>query len=189
METSSITSTDSFRDWVNRSRYAASFQRSQSSTDAKSVKPTHRLLARFGLAHPLTRMITYTEDYFDLDAVSLVSLPIRTSTGQHSTITADAGGDSGPDQHAMINVSLELPLDADSRFIRFIRSFNLGIVEVCHSTLQVVKPSWKAKDGPSIPADQLVSRQGEPAIKKEQVKVTKEIKPGWKLYTSCWDNW
>jgi len=135
-------------------------------------------------------MITYSRKWSSIkEAVAFVAHPSRTSGGSYSTIGPDAGGDSGPDQHAMVNVFLQLPLNADSRFIRFIRTFNLEIVEVCHSTLQVVKPSWKAKDGPSIPANQIVSRQGESAIKKEQVKVTKENKPGWKLFTSCWCNW
>ncbi|GAA5846474.1 hypothetical protein JCM5353_004525 [Sporobolomyces roseus] len=149
------------------------------------LQPIHHFLTRFGLAHPLARMITYSHKHRDLNAVAFISLPVRTSGDPHTFISAEAGGDVGPDEHSMVNVSLELPQDSNSRFARFIRIFNLEVVQITTCTLKIGDSRWKVKEGSESDANTTGNRVGEHGIKQDRVAVTKEVKPGWKLYTSC----
>jgi len=143
-----------------------------------------RLTARFGLAHPLARQITYNEEWLDLDGVALISLPCRISPQEHTTISAGAEHDNGGrDQHTIVDVSLNVPPDADARFVRFIHLFDLEVVQVTHSVIEVTRPQWKKRESVTRGSDQW---RGVAGIESDKVKVTKEIKPGWKLYTSCW---
>jgi len=153
-------------------------------------QPIKRLTAHFGLAHPLTRQITYKETWVDLEAVALVSLPCRVSPQDCTTINAGAEcEDGGRDQHTIVDVSLNIPPDADIRFVRFIRQFDLEVVQVSQATMEITKPQWKKTESVNPDPDRLISRQGVAGIEADKVRVTKDIKPGWKLYTSCWFDW
>ncbi|GAA5902170.1 uncharacterized protein JCM6883_001318 [Sporobolomyces salmoneus] len=144
--------------------------------------PIHRLVASFGLAHPLSRTITLDPiSCCDLDDVALLTIPSQAerSDSSYSTISAAAGYDE-QDEHTLVNVSLALPPDANVRFSRFIRTFRLSVVEVSDATLRYVAPDPEAKGN---------SRKGLAGIKREGVRVVKEVKPRWMLYTSCWGDW
>ena len=92
----------------------------------------------------------------------------------------------GPDQHTLVDVDLSLPPNANSRFIRFIRLFNLAVVQASHSTLRITKPNWKVRKGRKRGVHERVDRVGERGLQREKIKVVNKIQPGWKLYTSCW---
>lgn len=134
-------------------------------------------------------MITYSNLQIDLQAVAFISISCGTSTGEHSVISAVSNFSTGPDEQTLVNVSLELPPDANTRFVRFIRTFSLEVVQVSHSTLRTIRPSWKAKEGPERDRNSFIPRDGEHGLDEEKVKVTKEIVPGWKLYTTCWTDY
>ncbi|GAA5914614.1 uncharacterized protein JCM6883_004439 [Sporobolomyces salmoneus] len=141
--------------------------------------PVQKLLAGFGLAHPLSCLITTDpESWYELDNIALLTIPSRAQRQDslHATISAKAGYDQ-QDEHTLINVSLDLLRDADIRFRRFIQTFDLQVVEVSQSTLRCVAPDPDSKND---------SRKGLSGIKQEEVKSAKEIKPRWMLYTSCW---
>ncbi|GAA5914565.1 uncharacterized protein JCM6883_004419 [Sporobolomyces salmoneus] len=142
----------------------------------------HQLVAAFGLAHPLGRFITLDpQEWYSLDDVALVTIPnrVRRNDSSYPTISAEAGYDE-QDEHTLVNVSLDLPRNANLRFLRFVRTFNLQVVEVSQSTLHCVAPSLEPKND---------SRKGLAGIEQEEVKNVKEVKPRWILYTSCWGDW
>ncbi|GAA5909249.1 uncharacterized protein JCM6883_005820 [Sporobolomyces salmoneus] len=150
--------------------------------DATAFAPIHRLVASFGLALPLSRTITLDpQKWSDLDDVVLITTPSRVERdgSSYPTISAEAGYDE-QDEHTLVNVSLDLPRNANLRFVRFIRTFGLEVVEVSQSTLRSVAP------GPDVKND---SRKGLAGIKQEEVKTVREVKPRWMLYTSCWGDW
>ncbi|GAA5993637.1 hypothetical protein JCM5350_003039 [Sporobolomyces pararoseus] len=167
----------------------------------KALKPVHHVLSYFGLAHPLTRLIPLNPDNpVDLNSVALIALPSRTDVGAYSTISAEH---SRPhNEHSMIDVSLKLPLDADARFVRFIKLFNLQVVSTSISTLRITtQPSI---DEPYDGQEEDVGREkrqqtsklrnkiaplvGLKGLKNEnEEKESKEIKPGWILYTTACD--
>ncbi|GAA5914575.1 uncharacterized protein JCM6883_004422 [Sporobolomyces salmoneus] len=147
--------------------------------DPNDFVPVQKLLAAFGLAHPLSFLITVDPgSWHELDNIALLTIPSRAQRQDslHSTISAKAGYDQ-QDEHTLINVSIDLPLNADTRFRRFIRTFDLQVVEVSQSTLRCVAPDPDTKNN---------SRTGLAGIKRDEVKSVKEIKPRWMLYTSCW---
>ncbi|GAA5902441.1 uncharacterized protein JCM6883_001410 [Sporobolomyces salmoneus] len=115
------------------------------------------------------------------DDVALLTIPSRAqrSDSSYSTISAEAGYDQ-QDEHTLVNVSLDLPSDANIRFSRFIRTFRLSIVEISDTTLRHVAPDPEAKGN---------SRKGLAGIKRSDARVVKEVKPRWMLYTSCWVDW
>ena len=99
----------------------------------------------------------------------------------------------------MIDVSFKLPLDADARFVRFIKLFNLQVVSTSISTLRITsEPSINNEpDG----QEEEVGREKRQQSSKLRNKIAPlvglkglnngeeersvEIKPGWKLYTTC----
>jgi hypothetical protein len=103
--------------------------------------------------------------------------------GHHSTISGE-DRKGGHQQHTIVDVSLELPPNPDSRFIRFIRLFNL---EVVSSSISTLSPSFRA--GTDKKEKNLLQEKEEIAPLKGLMGLNKtivqEIKPGWKLYTSC----
>ncbi|GAA5846473.1 hypothetical protein JCM5353_004524 [Sporobolomyces roseus] len=152
------------------------------------VWPIRTLVAAFGLSHPLPQSIdTQPCTHDHLDSLALIALPRSCGgAGDDTTLTANAGGDGEPDEHSIIDVDLSLPPNADLRFIRFIRLFNLTIV---NSSASVLRPTdidrrGKQKSEPQRDIDRRM--RGFVGIKNE---VTKEIKPKWKLYTSCFSIW
>jgi len=64
--------------------------------------------------------------------------------------------------------------------------FNLTVMQVSHSTLRIEKPNWKARRGAKRGVHERVERRGEKGLQMDKIKVVKEIKPSFKLYTSCW---
>ncbi|GAA5903021.1 uncharacterized protein JCM6883_002667 [Sporobolomyces salmoneus] len=149
-----------------------------------SLKPIHNLVASFGLAHPLPRLITLDPKAdFALDNIALIAIPRRVerNASSHTILSAEMGYGEYEDEHTLVNVSLDLPLDANLRFIRFIRTFKLRVLEVTDTTLRCVAPSPEAKYD---------SRKGLIGVKKDQVKTdVRQIKPRWMLFTSCWMEW
>ncbi|GAA5987415.1 hypothetical protein JCM5350_002752 [Sporobolomyces pararoseus] len=149
---------------------------------ANVLGPFHRLVAAFGLAHPLPRTITLDpDDWFNLDDIAFISIPFEAerSGSSHSTISAEAGYDN-QDEQTIVDVSFDLPPDADSRFLRFVRTFNLRIVEVSNGSFKSVPPNPRAK--PEL-------RSNLAGIGKGRTKIVKEIRPRWKLYSSCHCDW
>lgn len=122
-----------------------------------------------------------------LDSLALIALPRSCGgAGDDTTLTANAGGDGQPDEHSIIDVDLSLPPNADLRFVRFIRLFDLTIV---NSSASVLRPTdidrrGKQKSEPQRDIDRRM--RGFVGIKNG---VTNEIKPKWKLYTSCFSTW
>ncbi|GAA5902284.1 uncharacterized protein JCM6883_001355 [Sporobolomyces salmoneus] len=169
-------------EWIyDDSRFTDMLQGFKDGDDA-AFAPVHRLVAAFGLAHPLSKMISFhPEIWFDIDDVALLTIPSRAqrSDSSYSTISAAAGYDQ-QDEHTLVNVSLDLPPDANIRFSRFFRTFRLSVVEVSDATLRYVLPDPEAKGN---------SRKGLAEIRREGVRVVKEVKPRWMLYTSCWGDW
>ncbi|GAA5903017.1 uncharacterized protein JCM6883_002666 [Sporobolomyces salmoneus] len=159
--------------YVSRSLRAASDMRA-------SQQPIHDLLAKFGLSHPLDRVVSVNREYgkFDLDVVSLITIPNRAQRdgSTYSTISGSAHHDK-QDEHSIVNVSLDLPRDANLRFIRFVKTFNLQVLEVSPCTIRSVAPDREVRND---------TRQGFAGIKRDEVKLVKEISPRWLLYTSCW---
>ncbi|GAA5959393.1 hypothetical protein JCM3765_006590 [Sporobolomyces pararoseus] len=163
----------------------------------KSFEPIHHLLTYFGLAHPLTRFIPLNPDVSpDFQSVALIALPSRTDIRSHTTISGEHS--EAHDQHTMVDVSLKLPLDADSRFVRFVRLFNLQVVSTSISTLRITnqvvlkdqEQEAEAKDDDSEKHGQkkklrnkIAPLAGLIGLKNEEK--LKEIKPEWKLYTAC----
>ncbi|GAA5959374.1 hypothetical protein JCM3765_006583 [Sporobolomyces pararoseus] len=142
------------------------------------VVPFHRLVAAFGLAHPLPRTIALDiDEWYSLDDIAFISIPCgaQRAGSCHSTISAEAGYED-QDEQTMVDVSFDLPLDADLRFLRFVRTFNLKVVEVSNGTLKCLPPNPEAKP-------LLQSKLA--GIEKGGVKIVKDIKPTWKLYSSC----
>ncbi|GAA5902376.1 uncharacterized protein JCM6883_001385 [Sporobolomyces salmoneus] len=127
-------------------------------------------------------MITLNpEGWLHLDDVALLTIPSQAqrSDSSYSTISAEAGYDQ-QDEHTLVDVSLDLPPDAHVRFSRLIRTFRLPVVEVSDTTLRCSAPDPEAKGN---------SRKGLAGIKRDEVRVVKEVKPRWMLYTSCWGDW
>ncbi|GAA5993640.1 hypothetical protein JCM5350_003041 [Sporobolomyces pararoseus] len=115
-----------------------------------ALDPIHRLVAAFGLAHPLPRTIVLdTDKWSNLDDVAFISIPCgaQRSGSYHSTISAEAGFEQ-QDEHTIVDVSFNLPLNADSRFVHFVRTFNLKVVEVSNGTLECLPPNPVAKPFP-----------------------------------------
>ncbi|GAA5902093.1 uncharacterized protein JCM6883_001295 [Sporobolomyces salmoneus] len=168
--------------WLdNHIRFSDAF-RNFKQGNATAFAPIHRLVSFFGLAHPFEGTITLNpEGWLDLDDVALLTIPSQAqrSDSSYSTISAAAGYDQ-QDEHTLVNVSLDLPPDANIRFSRFIRIFKLSVIEVSDTTLRHVAPDPEAKG---------YSRKGLAGIKREGVRVVKEVKPRWILYTSCWGDW
>ncbi|GAA5959428.1 hypothetical protein JCM3765_006601 [Sporobolomyces pararoseus] len=147
-----------------------------------SLDPIHRLVAAFGLAHPLPRTIVLdVDEWISLDDIAFVSIPCGAQRrgSYHSTISAKAGYED-QDEQTIIDVSFDLPPDADSRFLRFVRTFNLKVVEISNGTLKFLPPNPDAKP-------LLQSKLA--GIEKGGAKIVKEIKPRWKLYSSCHGDW
>jgi hypothetical protein len=155
-----------------------------------SLQPIHTLLAAFGLAHPLAQIIPNPlRNWTSIGCLALIALPLRIPTQKSSgtTLTAETGWNEFPDQHTLVDVCLDLPPNADLRFIRFVNAFNLPVVNTSLGTL-----------GPANPQELAQIRINQP--EKSHWKVvddvvgikfedTKEIKPKWKLYGSCYQSW
>ncbi|GAA5914622.1 uncharacterized protein JCM6883_004441 [Sporobolomyces salmoneus] len=144
-------------------------------------QPLHRLVAAFGLSHPLKRVITFDseDDYRVFDSVALVTIPseIKRSDSTYTTFSAQTGNGDEPDEHNLVDVSLDLPSNADLRFLRFVRTFRLKVVETNSGTLQCVAPKPQRN----------FDREGKmPGMRFDRTRVVEEIKPRWRLYTSCY---
>ncbi|GAA5948408.1 hypothetical protein JCM3765_001409 [Sporobolomyces pararoseus] len=153
--------------------------------------PIHTFVADFGLAHPLSQTIPDpAKKWNSLADIALVALPLQLSVGTRgrTTITANAGWVELPDQHTLVDVNLNLPPDADLRFIRLVQLFSLPVVESSISTLEPADPheiskarlrSNQTKKSREDLLDDVVG------VRNER---TNEIKPRWKLYTTCYTN-
>lgn len=154
-------------------------------------QPIHTFVADFGLAHPLSQTITDPARRWNaLADIALVALPLQLPAGKRgrTTITANAGYVELPDEHTLVDVNLNLPPDADLRFIRFVQLFSLPVVESSISTLEPADPHEVAKA--RLRSNQ--TRKSRENLLDDVVGVrnerTKEIVPRWKLYTTCYTN-
>ena len=148
------------------------------------------LVSTFGLAHPLDRFIRLDpENLADSESLALVSIPKQ----YHDTdsILAPTFSNSTPDldlihKHAIVEVDLSLPSDSDLRFIRFVRTFSLEIVNVKQITQAPLGPRAAAAIGRGEAKDELpralIAEQSEIGA-----EVTREIKPIWRLYSVVLD--
>ncbi|GAA5993639.1 hypothetical protein JCM5350_003040 [Sporobolomyces pararoseus] len=144
-----------------------------------ALDPFHRLVAAFGLAHPLPRTIILDKDiWHSLNDIAFIAIPSGAQRGNScsSTISAEAGY-GNQDEQTIIDVSLDLPSDADSRFLRFVRTFDLNVVEVSNGVLKSIPPNPQAK--PPL-------RSELAGIGEERIKIVKEVRPRWKLYSSAY---
>ncbi|GAA5969284.1 hypothetical protein JCM3765_002312 [Sporobolomyces pararoseus] len=143
---------------------------------AEVFEPIRRLVAAFGLAHPLDTVIPVETRMANLKELAFISIPYRSHHRQQSTITILGEDQFEEDSRALVNLSFDLPPDADARLLRFIRTFNLEVVDLKSDTFNCVAPE------PVIKSD------GLRGIKSGSAKVVSpdKIKPVWKLYTSCW---
>ncbi|GAA5914626.1 uncharacterized protein JCM6883_004442, partial [Sporobolomyces salmoneus] len=131
--------------------------------DAGVSEAIRKVVTAFGVSHPLNRFVTlHPQKYWNLDDVALITIPAqaRRDDTAHPGISAEAGFEQ-QDEHTLVNVSLDLPSGANLRFIRFIRTFDLQVVEVSKSTLRCVAPDSETKSN---------SRKGLAGIKKDEVK-------------------
>ncbi|GAA5994093.1 hypothetical protein JCM5350_006414 [Sporobolomyces pararoseus] len=156
---------------------------------AHASSPVLRLLSYFGLSHPLARLIPLNPDNpVDLNSVALIALPSRTDVGAYTTISGEHS--ETHNEHTLVDVSLKLPLDADSRFVRFIKLFNLQVVSTSISTLRVTtQPPTDESLGHEEEEEEESSESSEQkkiaGLKGPKDEHSEDIKPGWRLYTAC----
>ncbi|GAA5845386.1 hypothetical protein JCM5353_004816 [Sporobolomyces roseus] len=150
-------------------------------------KRIHDLVATFGLAHPLDFFIRVTSGIFADDCcVALIAMPSRIGLKRsqaETTLSATSGGGGNPDEHSIVDVDLTLPLDSDLRFLRFVRTFSLEVVDATELTLRPTGPRTLARARIKMPPDP--TEEGLPkGWSTISDKVTDQIKPRWKLYTT-----
>ncbi|GAA5914618.1 uncharacterized protein JCM6883_004440 [Sporobolomyces salmoneus] len=148
------------------------------------------LLSNFGLALPLDKAIHTETDWTflsDRSVLALISAPSafgEDDSGETCT-TAECGGDTNPDEHTIVDVSFQnLPSDIDQRFERFIKLFDLQVVE---SSVNKLSP----KSSKSRNKEEEENKATTEAKPKNGVRdeVSKKIKPVWKLYSTCVTTW
>ncbi|GAA5846471.1 hypothetical protein JCM5353_004523 [Sporobolomyces roseus] len=146
------------------------------------LKTLRGILNEFGLALPVAKPIfdqvkADGQDY--TRSLALIAAPsyLRDQSSIDTTIiSACCGGDEGPDEHSLVDISFALPHNIDQRFKHFVRYFALEV------------------DSASINKISAVSNTGEPSEKSKSKKgktrgiknkVVAGIKPRWKLWTTC----
>ncbi|GAA6008407.1 hypothetical protein JCM11491_004464 [Sporobolomyces phaffii] len=96
------------------------------------------LLADYGLALPSHAPILTDHEYWpEPEAMALIALRtnIQKTPLEEGFVEASSGSD-GSHQSTLVDVSLDLPRDADTRFINFIRLFRLQVVESSVRTIR-----------------------------------------------------
>ncbi|GAA5914569.1 uncharacterized protein JCM6883_004420 [Sporobolomyces salmoneus] len=163
-----------------RSNFDSSNRRTKKrKTDLFFEQLIRRLVAAFGLSHPLERIIAFdsTDIYRVFTSIALITIPaeIKRENSTYTTVLEQGDFDDEADQHDLIDVSLDLPSNANLRFFRFVRTFNLTVLEANNGTLQCVasKPRRNPKPGGRMSG-----------IQRKRVRIVKEIKPRWRLYTT-----
>ena len=134
------------------------------------------LTKKFGLALPLEDPILVNiEDYSDTDALALIAAPSSLEQGGfNSPVVTSYGYDEDPSQRTLVQVSFELPSNIDSRFSRFIRLFNLEVVDSNINKISSKGRGRRRNRGTS-------SSGCKNGVKNE---VTKRIVPSWSLYVT-----
>ncbi|GAA5915282.1 uncharacterized protein JCM6883_002385 [Sporobolomyces salmoneus] len=149
-----------------------------------------RLLSSFGLALPLDKAI-YTETAWstrsDRSMLALISAPSTFEDNQagDTCMTAECGGDTRPDEHTIVDVSFQnLPSDIDQRFERFLKLFNLEVVE---SSVNKLSPKSSKRRN----EEEEENRESTEAKRRNGVRdeVGSKIQPTWKLYSTCVTLW
>ncbi|GAA5948410.1 hypothetical protein JCM3765_001410 [Sporobolomyces pararoseus] len=147
------------------------------SVGYQELESIHRLAAAFGLAHPLPEFVSFHLEWCDLADLAFIAIPYRDRDTDETNISTLAMTNSLQDQRILIDVSLELPLDADQRFVRFIRTFSLEVVRIDNGLLRAAPPKAKVEQDLSM---------GITGIRPGAAKSVDEIKPGWKLYSTIY---
>jgi hypothetical protein len=137
------------------------------------------------LGLPLREPIrSQSELYSDTNALALIAAPSTLKKGTPETPLVDAtcGGDNGPDEQTLVDVSFRLPRNINQRFTRFIRLFSFEVVSSSVNKIISIAPSSTAVNE---------KKKKSSKVKTSGVRndVTDEIKPSWKLYLTCETTW
>lgn len=122
--------------------------------------------------------------FADDQCVALISIPSQMKSGfqEEATTLATTIDWDGPPQHTIATVDLSLPPDSDLRFLRFIQTFQLQVVDSAWITHSSIGPRTAAKariDSLKAPeADQILGLEG---VKNWEAV---EVAPKWQLYTT-----
>ncbi|GAA5877999.1 hypothetical protein JCM16303_002811 [Sporobolomyces ruberrimus] len=121
-------------------------------------------------------------------SLALVAAPARLLKGDSSAtvIEAKCGGDSGPDEHTIVDLSFKLPSDMNQRFTRLIRLFNLEVVESSVNTIFSRTADTRLSDETTDNEEKTKSESRSNGVKNT---VTKKIRPRWLLWTMCETIW
>jgi hypothetical protein len=142
------------------------------------------LLSNFGLAAPSHSAVLDNYGIFggeDFTALALVGASSRFTQGggdegAQALVSADCGNSMEPDEHKIVDISFDgLPTDIDERFGRLINTFNLEVVD---SSINHISPRIGKLNSASNGLTHGI-----------EARVTKEIKPSWKLYLLCRTEW
>ncbi|BGP37455.1 hypothetical protein JCM10449v2_001361 [Rhodotorula kratochvilovae] len=146
------------------------------------------MLTTFGLALPTPIPIHLSNDDDDASSAqpeadpctaTMISLLPPSAGGDDAFGThAHCGGDSGPDQQVIVDVSVKVPPDATARFRRLVSQLHLQLVDVTDGVLANAC-SKKVKGKTKLRHDKRQCKE---------VPLAK-IKPGWKLITMAKTTW
>lgn len=114
-------------------------------------------------------------------SVMLIALPSRLASSKNgrNVLVAEADRD-GPDEHTIVNIDFSLPSNPDRRFLNLVKSFNLWVVDVTADTL--VMDSSSSEDIPHGGWREFDYTR--PEFSRNKL-CEAEIKPRWKLWTTC----
>ncbi|GAA5891610.1 hypothetical protein JCM16303_005275, partial [Sporobolomyces ruberrimus] len=117
---------------------------------------------------------------FDL---ALVAFPSRfhKHTGRSAVAGADWGGEFYRDEQTLVDISFQLPPDADRRFVRFVRFFELEVVKSSIDKILPIRDGGTAREG----SYRSNAKNSKKAIRGVVDEETSEVKPGWLLWTVC----
>ncbi|GAA5878001.1 hypothetical protein JCM16303_002812 [Sporobolomyces ruberrimus] len=155
------------------------------------VQRLNTLLSYFGLSLPLEEPIPVSSSVQGLSkAIALITAPSHFLKGTSRTpiIQAVCGGDDGPDEHTIVDLSFKLPSEIDRRFNRFIRLFDLEVVESSINKISSCpseKVSVKGAEGTKEEREEKKNEVSSETTNGVKDEVTKVVKPRWIVWTKC----
>ncbi|GAA5989999.1 hypothetical protein JCM5350_002363 [Sporobolomyces pararoseus] len=138
-----------------------------------SSQPIYQLVAYFGLAFPSDSLIPTSLSPEFLTTLAFITLPYRSQKSNTEGISVHGDHYEEPENAlALVDLSFDLPPDANARLLRFVRTFDLEVVEHKNDTFRCVAPQIQT------------SSQGLRRINTDCGKVVPrdQVKPSWKLY-------